>query len=223
VSSDWLAAFPALGELEPGVLDLLSRGALPVTLPPGTPAYRRGDRCENFLFIIAGRIRVQQVAANGREIVLYRLGAGDTCILTTVCLFAHERYAAEAIAETEVRAMAIPARCFHRLIDQSARFRDVVFATYAARMTDLMVLVREVAFGRVDGRLARRLVRLGGEEGGEILRTHGDLAVDLGTAREVISRQLKEFERRGWVRVGRGRVVLRDIAALDRLAHDSEA
>ena len=215
-----LGRFPALQQLEEHALRLLEQSAIPVTLPPGAKAFEAGMPCGNYLMVASGRVRVQQVSESGREIVLYRLAGGESCVLTTACLLAHEDYAAEAIAETEVSALAVPRACFDRLLAESPRFRDFVFAAYASRLTDLLLLVEEVAFGHIDARLAERLLELR-DPSGRLTLTHQELAVELGTAREVISRQLKEFERHGWVRRERGRIEILDPAALKEIAAKS--
>lgn len=212
-----LDQFPGLSDLEPAALRLLEQSAIPVTLPPGTKAFQAGMPCGNYLMIASGRVRVRQISETGREIVLYRISAGESCVLTTACLLAHEDYAAEAIAETEVTALAVPKTCFDRLLSESPRFRDSVFTAYASRLTDLLLLVEEVAFGHIDIRLAERLLALQ-DPPGTLSLTHQDLATELGTAREVVSRQLKEFERRGYVRRERGRIDILDAGALKEIA-----
>ena len=212
-----LDRFPALRQLSESALWLLERSARPVTVPPGTRIFEAGSPCGNYVMVASGRVRVQQVSESGREIVLYRVAGGETCILTTACLLAHEDYAAEAIAETEVSAVVVPRACFDQLLAESTRFRDFVFAAYASRLTDLLLLVKEVAFGHVDERLAERLLDLQDPSGG-LSVTHQDLAVELGTAREVVSRQLKEFERRGCIRRERGRIDILDATALRELS-----
>jgi CRP/FNR family transcriptional regulator len=192
---------------------LLLEATQPVSLPPGAPAFRAGSACEHYLLVISGSVRVQQLAESGREIVLYRVHGGETCVLTTACLLAHERYSAEAIAETAVEALALPQRVFDHLIGQSSVFRDFVFNAYASRLTELMVLVQEVAFGRIDARLAQRLLQRRNSDD-RVTLTHYELAVELGTAREVISRQLKDFEHRGWVRLERGQIDILEPGAL---------
>jgi CRP/FNR family transcriptional regulator, anaerobic regulatory protein len=170
--------------------------------------------------VARGCIRVQQVSESGREIVLYRVGGGETCVLTTACLLAHESYSAEAIAETQVSGLVLPRSSFDQLIAESRPFRDFVFTAYASRIRDLMLLIQEVAFGHIDIRLAQRLLGLS-DATGTVPLTHQDLAVELGTAREVVSRQLKEFERRGWIRLVRGRIEVLDGSALNSLVTDA--
>jgi len=138
-------------------------------------------------------------------------------VLTTACMLAHEDYSAEGRADTDVRAVAIPRRVFDDLVSRSIPFRNFVFAAYSQRITDLFHVIEEIAFQRLDIRLAQRLRVLAGDEN-EVRTTHQDLAVELGSAREVISRQLQEFQRRGWVAQSRGRITLLDSAAIAGLA-----
>jgi CRP/FNR family transcriptional regulator len=138
-------------------------------------------------------------------------------VLTTACLLAHEDYSAEGIAETDLRAVAIPRTVFDELVSQSVAFRNFIFRAFSRRITDLFQVIEDIAFQRVDIRLAQRLLELA-RGTGQIRATHQHLAVELGTAREVVSRQLGEFQRRGWIRQSRGVIDLTDKAGLDRLA-----
>ncbi|MBS0394637.1 MAG: Crp/Fnr family transcriptional regulator [Proteobacteria bacterium] len=211
------AAFPALGRLEPRDRELLEQGVARAALPAGAVAFEPGAACEHFLLLLAGSVRVELLSESGREIVLYRVEPGETCVLTTACLLARERYGARAVAETEAVAALVPRALFERLLASSAAFRDFVFAAQASRLTTLLALVEEVAFGRLDARLARRLLELAGADGA-VLLTHQALAAELGTAREVVSRLLKDLERRGWIRLERGGLALLDRAALAAFA-----
>jgi CRP/FNR family transcriptional regulator len=213
----WLDAFPKLAALEPDARDRLVAEAHPVTLPAGITLFRDGDACTNYLLVLDGSVRVQKTSSNGREITLYRVGDGQTCILTTSCLLAGERYPAEGVTETEVRAIALPGALFQALLAGSTGFRQFVFAVYARRIADLITLVEEVAFERMDLRLAARL-RDGADRDGMVNATHQELATELGTAREVVSRLLKDFEHRGLVALHRGRIELHDRDALAHLA-----
>jgi CRP/FNR family transcriptional regulator len=169
------------------------------------------------LFLLVGTVRVQQVSDTGHEIVLYRIEAGESCVLTTACLLAYDDYAATGIAETDVRAAAVPRDVFDDLVAQSKSFRNFVFAAFSKRITDLFLMIDEVAFQRIDVRLADKLLKLShGDD--RIATTHQKLAVELGTAREVVSRQLQEFQRRGWIARARGAVMIADRAGLQDVA-----
>ena len=217
MNADWIEQFPGLSRLEPATSDALTRKSAVVTVREGSVIFGPGKSPENLLLLLEGRVRVQQVSEAGREIVLYRVEAGQSCVLTTACLLAHEGYSAEGIAETDVRAVAIPRTVFDDLIAQSVTFRTFIFTAYSKRITDLFQIIEDIAFQRVDIRLAQKLLDL--ERGtGQIKATHQQLAAELGTAREVISRQLGEFQRRGWIKQSRGSVELVEPDGLERLA-----
>lgn len=203
------------------VLDQATRARLrslthSVTAPAGTRLFGEGSPCQDYLILLSGLVRVQKVSQNGREIVLYRVEPGETCVVTTACLMSGLDYDAEGIAETDITAEALPMSGFRELIAGSAGFRDFVFRAYGLRISSLLMLIEEVAFGRIDQRLAACLPDHV-EDGSAVNATHQELAVELGTAREVVSRQLKDFERRGWVRRGRGQVLIVQPEALESL------
>lgn len=215
--AQWLSAFPALAALDDPVVRQALGAARIVQVPAGETMFREGDACQHYVMVLSGSIRVHKVSESGREIVLYRVERGQTCVLTTSCLFAATPYSAEGITETPVRAAVLSRESFNEAIAGSAGFRRFVFTAFGERIDGLMELIEAIAFGRVDERLAERLLALGG--GATVVNlTHQQLATELGTAREVVSRLLKEFERRGWVALTRGEIAVRDRAALERLA-----
>ena len=218
IETDWVERFPGLSRLEPPIKKLLSSRSVIVNVPNGTTLFGPGNSPENMLFLLVGTVRVQQVSETGHEIVLYRIHAGQSCVLTTACLLAYEDYAADGIAETTVQAAAVPRDVFDDLVAQSKSFRDFVFAAFSKRITDLFRMIDEVAFQRLDVRLADKLVSLAGDES-IVKTTHQKLSVELGTAREVVSRQLQEFQRRGWIEQSRGSVNLLDMTQLKKLAN----
>ena len=215
----WSDRFDGLAALPRDVRDELETRSQIIELAQGVTVFSPGSHADNLLLLISGTVRVQQVSESGREIVLYRVEAGESCVMTTACLLAQEDYAAEGITECPCRAVAIPREVFDSLAARSAPFRQFVFASYARRIADLFGVIEALAFQRVDIRLADRLLRLAGA-GSTLRTTHQKLATELGTAREVVSRQLQEFQRRGWIGQGRGAIELTDRAALARLAED---
>lgn len=217
MDSEILKTFPLLGRMEPEAARTFAQATREVSIPTGTVVFQDGSECSNYVLVVAGSIRVQKVAESGREIVLYRVESGQSCVLTTNCLIARDDYSAEGIAESEVKALILPAPTFRGLLAKSDVFRDFVFSAYASRISDLLMLIEEVAFGRIDARLAAWLAQHAPADG-QIKTTHHDIAVELGTAREVVSRQLKDFERRGWLDLHRGRIELRDRKALATLS-----
>ncbi|RMC98806.1 Crp/Fnr family transcriptional regulator [Aquitalea palustris] len=215
--SDWTGSFAALAGLDDASRQLLQAHSQPVRVAEGTVLFREGSPCQAYLFVLEGQIRVQKVGENGREITLYRVEAGETCIVTTACLMSGTDYDAEGVAETAIAAQALPIPAFRQLLATSAAFRDFVFRAYGSRIADLLLLIEEVSFGRIDQRLAACLLQRARGQSALSL-THQEVAAELGSAREVISRQLKDFERRGWIQLGRGQLQLLDSGALQQLA-----
>ena len=214
---DWQKTFPHLSDLNDAVINELMNTAGTISMPANTTAFHQGDACSNYLLILKGRIKVMTRAENGREIVLYRLGGGDSCVLTTSCLFGNARYPAEGISETDVAALAVPAARFNDAIQHSKPFREFVFASFSSHLGSLIALVEEITFGKLDIRLARHLLTAC-TGGSALTTTHQELATELGTAREVVSRLLKDFESRGWVKLSRGSIKLVDKQSLENIA-----
>lgn len=214
---NWQQAFPQLGELNDAVINDLMHSAGTIDMPANTTAFRQGDACSNYLLILSGGIKVMTRAENGREIVLYRLGSGDSCVLTTSCLFGNARYPAEGISETDVTALAIPAAKFNHAVQHSRPFREFVFSSFSSHLGSLIALVEEITFGKLDIRLARHLISAT-PDNAVLTTTHQQLATELGSAREVISRLLKDFESRGWLKLSRGSIEILDTESLRQLA-----
>ncbi len=219
MSGNWMSRFDGLSKLEPAARSALEAAARVVKIPNGTQIFAPGQTPQGYVLILAGDIRVSQVSESGREIVLYRVLPGDSCTLTTACLLGGDDYQAEAVAETDLEAVVIPRPAFEELIGVSPSFRRFVFSSFSNRVSDILKLVDVIAFQRLDVRLASKLVTLTGSND-ELEITHQQLATELGTAREVVSRQLNEFQRRGWIGASRGSVKLLDRKALAQLAKD---
>lgn len=220
-TEDWIERFPGLSRLEAPIKALLMSRSVLIDVPKGTTIFGPGNSPQNMLFLLEGTVKVQQVSESGHEIVLYRIHAGQSCVLTTACLLAYEDYSADGIAETDVQAAAVPRDVFDELVAQSKSFRNFVFAAFSKRITDLFLMIDEVAFQRLDVRLADKLIHLAGTDD-VVATTHQQLSVELGTAREVVSRQLQEFQRRGWIEQSRGKVRLLHRDQLEQLAEHSE-
>ena len=123
----WRMKFPGLGGISDKVSDILDKRARTVSLKQGVQIFGPGRPAENLLLLLSGTVRVQQLSEAGREIVLYRVHAGESCVLTTACLLAFEDYSAEGIAETDIEAILIPREDFDELMAISKEFRAFVF------------------------------------------------------------------------------------------------
>jgi CRP/FNR family transcriptional regulator, anaerobic regulatory protein len=217
-NTEWISRFEGLRRLSPELQAELVAGSRIVSVPAGTVVFEPGQSADNLLLLLEGTVRVQQKSATGREVFLYRVHAGESCVLTTACMLAFEEYSAEGTAESDVVAVAIPRTTFDDLAGKSSQFREFIFKAYARRITDLFTLIDDIVFQRMDVRLATRLLELAGSDN-VVHATHQFLATELGTAREVISRTLAEFQRRNWIEQARGEIHLVGKGGLRRLSH----
>lgn len=214
----WLRGYPALENLDdPAWQDALRKMNI-MDVPTGTVVFRPGDPCANLLFLIKGRVRVFMSGDNGREIVLSHLEGGDLCVFTLTTLLQAADYSAAAVTETPTRAACLPADDFREAFAGSRGFQDFILSTLAQRMHDTLFLLQEVAFERLEMRLACFLLRRGDrEEDRAVEMTHQQIAYELGTTREMVSRILKDMERRGCVRLSRKRIELADTSQLEEI------
>ena len=183
----------------------------PISAPTGGTLFQPGQACERLVLLTDGVVRVRMVSETGREIQLYRVHPGETCVMS-----GERPYQAEGIAEVPIQGVAISRGLFRELLDASPAFRDEVLTVQTRRIFDLVSLVDELAFHRTESRLAARLLQRAGKDN-SVAETHQELALDIGTAREVVSRRLKRFEAQGLVALERGRVHILDRDRLSAL------
>ena len=211
--------FPQFIENRDTGLELLMDSSSLVTFPAGRQLFYPGSSCENYLLVLAGVVIVQIMSDSGREILLYHVRSGDSCVLTTSCILSGDRYPAEGISEGEVTAFAMSSYAFYRCIEQSSFFREFVFKNFSLRLSKLIGRMEAVVFDTIDQRICKALLQAGEKV---ILKTHHELAYELGTAREVVSRHLKNFEGYGWVNLKRGTVDIINRDALIRVCNKQE-
>jgi CRP/FNR family transcriptional regulator, anaerobic regulatory protein len=197
-------------QLPAATLDDLLRDAPLRRAPAGTVLFEPNQPCEGFPLLLEGSVRVLKLSPAGREIVLYRVSPGEGCILSGGCLLGQHDYAARGVAESDVALLRLGPAAFNQLIVQFEAFRRFVFDMYGARLAEVMELIDEVAFRKLDARLARLLV----QRGPVLEATHQNLADELGSVRVFVSRLLRSFEERGWVALARERISVVDAKAL---------
>jgi len=208
---EFYETFPAFRGQNGLVHDLLAQ-ARRHKFPAGTHLYWEGDSCSGIAFLLSGEIRVYKCGENGREITLYDIGPGETCILNASCILGNNSYPANAVTSAQCEMLLVPAPVFSRLLASHEPLRAFVFSILSERLAEVMHLVNEVAFGRMDQRLLDYLVEKSCD--GILCATHQRIANDLGSSREVISRLLKELEHRGKVSLARNEVKLLDLSAV---------
>lgn len=209
---------PGIPNLEPETLKRIDENASRVNVSAGSMVFEPGKSCENFLWLVSGQVRVQMIGRSGRQVTLYRIKPGQSCIMTTACIMSDEEYNAEAIVEEDAEALMIPRSLFLDLLGTSDAIRIAVFGSFGERMTTLMRFIEESTFTRLDHRLAQ--IILGLQTDGKVKTTHEALSQELGTHREVVSRQLKEWERAGIVALGHGAIDILKPAQLSAIFED---
>ncbi len=156
MTNNWRDVLPNLDKSTDTQVSQLLDNAHLVSLKDNSTVFQQGDSCSNYYIILDGTVKVFTRAENGREIMLYRLNKGDSCVITTSCLFGNKNYPAEAQTEGLVTALAIPATQFNLAIQQSTAFRELVFSAFSVHLSELIVLVEEVAFGKaIDARFIK--------------------------------------------------------------------
>lgn len=211
----WERYFPQFVNIDDDpALERLMAAARLTKIPKGKQVFYSGSVCENYLLMLEGCVKTQIIAENGRELLLYYVRSGDSCVLTTSCLLGGDCYPAEGVTEQAVMAFVIPEQAFHEGINQSAFFRQFVFNNFAKRLANVISRMEELIFAPIDLRLGRVLLA---SKQRLVRKTHRELAAELGSAREVISRHLKRFEAYGWVELGRGTIEIMDASALRNL------
>lgn len=205
--------YPVLAALPAPLPERVAAEARIMTVPAGTVLFDDRQPCQGFPFVLSGGIRVVKLAANGRELPLYRVLPGESCIITSSCLLGRNDYNARGVAESETALALMPRALFDRLLAEPP-FRDFVFHLFSERIAELMQLVEAVAFRKLDQRLAHLLLG----KGRQLHVTHQQLADELGSVREMVSRLLKGFADQGLVRLGREQIEILDPAGLRRIA-----
>jgi len=206
-----LKAFPFLKQISAASCELLSGKLGSLDIPTDTLLLQEGDDCQTLLLVETGDIRVYRQAENGRAITFYHVFPGESCVLGINCLLGEQDYPALAVTDGACRALTIPATVFRQLFREDSAVQQFVTDLFSRRMGSLMLLIGEVAFGRMDQRLARFIYETAKKQPGEfhpITLSHEQIALQLGTAREVISRLLQQFSEEGLIKLERLRISL---------------
>ena len=202
----WRRHFPQLGQIEePAIQEIIDKSRY-IEVPANVQVSAAGAVCSDYVLVVSGSIRVQVVTEKGREVVLYHVRSGEGCVLTTSCLLSSSTFPAEGFTETRTGILALPGADFDQALGASVHFRHFVFNNFAQRLAGVISRIEQLCSPAIDRCLARTLLNLSKETGLPITATHQELASELGTAREVVSRHLKRFESQGWVSLGRGTI-----------------
>lgn len=211
------AALPVLARASDELAAEFRRHAFKARVPAGRDVFVAGDQVNAIPLLVSGSVRVYQIGETGREVTLYRFRPGESCVLTANAILTEQSFPAIATAEEDAQAVMIPAPIFREWVAHHAIWRDFFIELVSQRLASVMALVDQVAFQRMDRRVAAYLSERSAE-GGVVHVTHQEIALELGSSREVISRILEDLVERGLIMTGRGQIETLDSEALRELS-----
>lgn len=213
-------SFPFLNKIKPAILKKFMENIKILKYPKDTVILEEGSSCTNIVLVLHGIIRVYKVSPEGKEITLYRLNNGETCVLSVSCIMGNMHYPATAVVEDEVILGIIPAKFYKDLFITEPACQEFIFNSISTRLQEVMALIDEVVFKNMDERLAGFILQNLDKNDDEVKvhLTHEKIAIELGTAREVISRLLKDFEKKNIVSLSRGKIIIKNKELLKKIA-----
>lgn len=209
---------PLLNQMEKGFVHEFQSITSLARVPRGRVVFEAGDCVETLALLLSGRVRVYKIGETGRELTLYRFGAGEFCVLSANAILSRKSFSAMAAVEEEAEAVMIPAEAFRDWVRRYDTWREYLFDLLSARLTSLISIIDEVTFQRVDARVAAFLLTHA-HFANPFLITHHAIADELGSSREVISRILEGFSQMGLIRLTRGEIKVLDFTALQFRSH----
>jgi len=207
-------AMPFLQQADAAIINELKREAQYAKIPAGHDIFVDGDRVDGLALMLSGVVRVYKIGETGREITLYRFGLGESCILSANAILSQKSFSAIATVEEDAEAVMIPAEAFRGWVSRFDLWREFVFDLLSERLATVMEVVDEVVFKRMDRRVAAWLLNQARVQN-PMRVTHQEIAAELGSSREVISRILEDFSRAGLVEAGRGTIEVLDFEDLE--------
>lgn len=213
--------FPVFRKLNDSDRSSLYESAQVVALPVGQMLMQQNQHCQFIPLVLEGSLRVYTLSENGREMTLFRTLPGETCLMSIACQIKQHDFPALAQVEEDCRLMMVPAHDYHRILAENPAWKDFIILTLYDHLTDVMETLEAIAFSRTDKRLAEWLLSQMKQQGKTVRTTHESIAIELGTAREVVSRLLGELRNRGAVSLGRGRIHIINANILNQIVETS--
>ncbi len=220
-----LKSFQFINDMPPTLQKVFFNAATFVRLPKGHLIASENDRCKNLALVLSGEVRVYKIAASGREITLYRINSGDSCVFTASCIMSDSHFPAIAEADSGIEAIIIPADLARAWISESQVWCAFIFGLISKRLANVITLLEEVAFERLDIRISAYLVHLAAPQGNTDIAlkiTHQEIAAELGTSREVVSRTLKTLDAQKLLFLGRKEILIPDVQSLYQYTHSKK-
>ena len=210
--------FPFIAQADAAFAEEFYANCQYVELPAGVSICDEGQQCAHLALVLGGVGRVYKLSPAGREITLYRINAGESCVLTASCIMNQDSFPAMAVSETPIRGLVVSPNKVREWFCQEMAWQRFIFGLLSHRLSNIISVVEEVAFKRIDVRLAELFVRSLDNQHMTIQRTHAEMAADVGSSREVVSRILKDFAQRGLVQLKRGSIQVLDEESIRQLS-----
>ena len=218
--NELIKSYPVIQEAGKEFQEQFKQYAILKKIPAGEFIFIEKDNCTFFALLLSGRVRVFKEGESGREVTLYRFEKGESCILTVSCILSDSLYPALAVTEEDSEAFLIPANLFREWVSRFDPWRKYVFEILAKRLSSVIMVVEEVAFRRVDSRIAELLINEA-DKGQTVHLTHQQIAAEIGTSREVVSRILKDLELEKLISSGRGSISILKPEELKKISKKS--
>jgi CRP/FNR family transcriptional regulator len=188
---------------EDGLYDAILNEAELKEAKAGTTLLKMGQNIKSAMLVVEGTIKLYQEDETGGEYFMYHLNPGEACAVTLVCNYHHEQSQVLAKAVTDIQYLAIPIEFMENWLNEFKSWHYFVIKTYRSRYEELLKTIHEIAFKNMDERLEFYILKYVKQFGKIVNLTHQDIANDLNTSREVISRLLKKMEHNGWIVMNR--------------------
>ena len=188
---------------EDGLYDAILNEAELKEVKAGTTLLKMGQNIKSAMLVVEGTIKLYQEDETGGEYFMYHLNPGEACAVTLVCNYHHEQSQVLAKAVTDIQYLAIPIEFMEKWLNEFKSWHYFVIKTYRSRYEELLKTIHEIAFKNMDERLEFYILKYVKQFGVIVNLTHQDIANDLNTSREVISRLLKKMEHNGWIIMNR--------------------
>ena len=221
MNMDWINSFFDMHrELQLNSKDLyeFNNVSLIKYVEEGNTLLHPGSDCEYLPFMLDGNLKVHRTAENGREIILYHIENGESCILSALGILNDTDFPASAVIEKSGEILLVPARLVKRYIDTYPGWRKYIFSLYNDRFNVVLELIDEILFRKLDVRLARYLISSKNDENSILNKTHQNLADELGSSREVISRILKSFSDKGFISYQRNNIIISELKKIEKIS-----
>lgn len=212
--NDLETLFPVLSRLDRDQRQLLYTSGQIIELPASQMLMQQNQQCQFLPLVLSGVLRVYKLSPNGREMTLFRTGPGETCLVSIACQLRQEEFPALAQVEEDARLFMLPMHLYLEILDRQPAWKNFLILTLYGHLTETMETLEAVTFDRTDHRLISWLLDQTKGKTGTIRTTHESIAVEIGTAREVVSRLLGEFKGQNTLTLGRGRIEILDPARL---------